>query len=1373
MIRWLLTPDISRRATITDVCKDSWINHGYNTPLLEVAENMALIDKFPREQLLAAKLNTENNMKNERDKTIVRKAASQLDEKEGKFTSIFTKKFENNLKTNDAPSQPRKSNMHEQMTNYDVRFVLNKLIAAVEASLNADKSSRNSTKCNAPAAHNVENDKTKAETINSAYVIPIFEVTSTIPSIPKEISGKNSKINNAIPKISPKLSESNMSKENCMKRMNSNICFKKLFENSRTNIQTCDVNNKPLSYDSNPLNKKLFGDSQNCISGQSDTRKSDFKARKQQHGHLVSDPLILKNKRKNDCLPFEQKQPGPFVKTKHHVLNLARILSLNYEKFLRNSFRMQTGKKKLPGKITIPPTFDPNNPPREARKLREEKKELLIFPTVSVSENKEKILKKIDKIKKAALDKNFIIRSDSKTRVRIENYIRSQVKRIQDLVREEQRSLHGSLEHLDEQSLRDMSEMYYCAFGSENTDSGIANNDDDEYFCFLCSKPNLDSGTSKLVDSLVLETIKKGCLYTSNHLHIPRGKDQYVSNHINQEYGSLSRCKSEIKFPIEYLNYISPNKLDLNKITQNKQHIQRNDIGNTKYFLTIPARVKPDSSNLRILRSASDSFGQLLSNNAFEVLKLNTESHDDTIQNYKLFPHYLSRTSNGLNYSEMTDYDTQSCASNATFIKTSQMREKDDGIGDSNDSFQSYIETLESAGNESVISRSMSCQYMNFSKGKSNNNQRTSAKLSSKLDLKSKGEDERREEIKNKEQGAIIGNILDSTSWIADLDSENDCNLQDENKKLTRRNTMSCLRDEKEMREDVNYDPSKTEFESFLWNAYKEHLLENTLNDTEYTSSPTLNYYSLNRNTKFKGRDSKSMDYIYRENGNDFSDFSQSIDKDLTAVDSTTYKDVLKNSLIRKKLPDRSNRQLNRTKSVSGDTLKDNDMEDIILRLREDRKLSLASITSNSPHSTPSPCSSAFLNELDKRDQRRKAGNNLNRRQYPKSGLPSSKREKTEYKKSFLQLLALKRVQEAEKELDRSHRSDQVNIEDENSGSLLEALKTHGYKSVISQRFQGTDDDLFDPFQMKYLKSPRNLRAELARLNYIYYQTLPRYTLDPYEESDYLYDDMDYTRTAFNGLTTHPFYGMQVDFRKQASKQHVNDWLDTSQIDEYLMSKRMDSMHIPEETTPTLETRKCCTQWGREGSRSFGDENLSESQDTVEESPSNNTFNVYSRNKDLAYLNETGNANYERPQTSSAAVDDEKQESVHDRIWRKSFYSRFNNRALSRKERPSLVESELASENRLGQLNDIYNSLKTGYDKHEMSPWDSRNSFHTKRSKKHSQSFDKFGSSASIKKKYSKSTKEKDTILANEDHRANKNFTEDCKTAFENEEPEH
>ncbi|KAG8172092.1 hypothetical protein JTE90_022536 [Oedothorax gibbosus] len=48
---------------------------------------------------------------------------------------------------------------------------------------------------------------------------------------------------------------------------------------------------------------------------------------------------------------------------------------------------------------------------------------------------------------------------------------------------------------------------------------------------------------------------------------------------------------------------------------------------------------------------------------------------------------------------------------------------------------------------------------------------------------------------------------------------------------------------------------------------------------------------------------------------------------------------------------------------------------------------------------------------------------------------------------------------------------------------------------------------------------------------------------------------------------------------------------------------------------------------------------------------------------------------------TASAPEEEKEESVQDRIWRKSFYSRFNNSVLSKKERSSFLDR---SDSRLG-----------------------------------------------------------------------------------------
>lgn len=1397
LIRWLLTPDISRRATIMDVCKDSWVNEGYVTSLLDVAENMALSAGLHREQIRATKLCLETNTKNGREKSIFRKAATQLEEKAGKFTSLFAKNFENIIKTGDTFSKIRKPSFYEQITNYDVRFVLNKIIAAVEASLIAEKYSKNlnPSNSNINSTCNVQKkEETGVEKIDSAYIIPIFEVTSTIPNKHEEslnAINKNNESSNIISKILSKPGISKSQKErsdkNCATREGIISDDSKVANDlgNQKSLKAVDGTFKKLpTVDTPPRTQTLLTDSQKQfyslnIAGQPDAHKADIQSRK------LHDPPSRhpsqKSKRVNDTLPVSQKQPGPFMRTKHHVLTLARLLSLNYEKIMRNSFRMPTCKKKLPGKIKIPPNFDPNNPLPATTKVQEEKKELFIFPTVSVSENKEKIEKKIDKIKKAALNKNLIIRSDSKTRIRIEKYIRSQVKRIQDLVREEQRSLQASLEHLDEQSLRDMSEMYYRAFGSENTDSGIANTEDDEYFCFLCSKPSNENGTSRIQDSFILDSIKKGCLYTSNHLHIPRGKEQniwgYSPNNSNIEFGSLSKCKSEIEFPIEYLNYISSNNTsDLNK-TYHKQQIQRNDIGSTKYFLTVPSITTPDSTNVRILRSASDSVSLYLNKNTFDVIKLNNDDHHSAIQN-KLLTHFLEQTTSEMcNHSQTTDYETQSTATD-TLMNASQILENDDGIGDSNESFQSYIETLENnVQNDSEIIRSMSSHsYNNFTTGDSQKKYLLK-KMSNKSGMKDRYEDENFEKL-NTDPGSSMAHILDSPSWIETLDRENGfCEQRENSRGLRRRNTMSCLHRKSETSENLNFDKNSTEFENYLWNAYKEHLLENNQNDTDYSSSPNQSYYSLGKKTKLKSRDCKSMDYINGESNSDFlsKEFSNfmSLEQDSNEVNSMLLKKILKHSNVTKNCSDKSASRLNRTKSICSETLTDSDREDIIRRLRQERKFSQG----NAKLECSAPLVSSVLHDLQKRDQGRKDSVDSNRRRYSRANLPLSKRTKSEYKKSFLQLLALKRIQEAEKELDKAPPRNDLLVEENNSGSLLEALKTHGYKTVISQRFQDTDDDFFDPIHMNNLKST-HLRAELARLNYLYYESLPRYTLDPYDENCYMYDDLDYTRGLLNGLSsTSSYYDNPPDFRQQ-KKQNIRDWLDTTQISDYLSTIRPDTLYIPEETMHTPETRRCCTQWGRENYRSFDDESTSESQDTVEESCSNDTFNDYPKSKGLNISNETKSTNAERFQTNSVYSDDERQESVQDRIWRKSFYSRFNNRALSRKERSSFIEPEL-SESRLGLLNNIYiNPLKTGYETPELLRRDllqrdgSNKSFHIKKSKKHSPSFDKFESRSSLKKKCVKPVKESENMLDNQEPSSNKNLTKTC-NASENEEPEH
>lgn len=1390
MIRRLLTPDVSQRATITDVCKDSWVNQGCNTSLLEMAENMALAAGLPRTQMNVTKLCLETNAKNEQEKVIFKKAVAQLEENAGKFTSIFSKNFENIAKTNDINSQPRKS-LHEQITNYDVRFVLNKLITAVESSLNADKNTRHLTTAKGSTILVQRKEETVAEKVDSAYVIPIFEVTSTIPNERDENlalfkdKAKRMERRHTVPNTVP--TKTIISKSE-----------KEHYIQERTHTQNSEnkQNKNILSEDGNTHNR-ILTDSQKQyysldVSGHAYTHNTDLNNRKLKEQDIpLSRCPSPKMKRMNDGLPLSQKPSGPFLKTKHHVLSLARLLSMNYERLMRSSFRLPQCKKKLPGKITIPPTFDPNNLPATMKKQQEEKKELLIFPTVSVSENKEKIEKKIEKIKKAALNKNLIIRSDSKTRLRIEKYIRSQVKRIQDLVCEEQRSLQASLEHLDEQSLRDMSEMYYRAFGSENTDSGIANTEDDEYFCFLCSKPNREKGISSLVDSLVLDSIKKGCLYTSNHLHIPRGKEHnkwnYASNGSGLEFGTLSKCKSEIHFPIEYLNYISPyNKTsDLSKRAQQKQHIQKNNIGNTKCFFTIPSSMKSDNSNLRLLRSASDSVGLNLSNNTFDVVKLNTDNHDDVLQNYNLIPHFLEHasTSSRCDYSQMTDhFDTQSFATDAdnTFTSTSHILEKDDGIGDSRDSFQSYIEALEcNIENNSEISRSKSSHsYMNFSKEDSGNNQGSfPKKLPSEPYLKQKYASANDFEKHFAEADRAIMDILDSDACSSTLANEDEFDYQKaKNRGLRRRNTMTCVRDKSIIDENLRIDETSTEFENYLWNAYKEHVLENTESDTEYSNSSNLKYYSLDRNGKFKHRNCKSMDYVNGERVSDlYSANSPNLlslyEQDTNELNTGKLGNILKHSSITNNHSHRSARSASRTKSTGSDYLSDSDRDDIVRKLRSERKLSHESRFLDSNKDMQSPFLSSILNDLEKKEQSRRRENESNRRHYSKNTLPLSKKTKSEYKKSFLQLLALKRIQEAEKELDKPPRSELPDVEEENSGSLLEALKTHGYKTVISQRFQSTDADSQDPFHMRYAKSPNDIRAELARLDYMYYESLPRYTLDPYEETGYLYDDLDYTTGFLNGLPTPSFYDIPNDFRQKTPKQSIYDWLNTTQTDDYLNNLRSDALYIPEETTPTSDTRKCCTKWGKENSRSFDDESTTESQDTTEEHISNNAFNSNLKTKESIDSNKFTNYSCtENSHVYSNNTDDERQESVHDRIWRKSFYSRFNNRALSRKERSSFIEPEMLSESRLGLLNNLYNPSRAGS---EMPPWEgSSKSFTMKKSRKHSGSVDKYEPNSSIRKKYSKRSKEREILLNKGASNSNRDA---CNTAIENEvrEPEH
>ncbi|GFY48122.1 NUAK family SNF1-like kinase 1 [Trichonephila inaurata madagascariensis] len=1240
LIRRLLTPDISKRATIVDVCKDKWVNQGYHESLLIGAEKMA--SEALLKNLGSAKFLSENNcIKNCGKLSAFQTASDTMKEKERKSFDINT---ENSKTLNSDPNQMiHKSSLYEQILHYDVSFIINKLLVAVESALKCPQAETN-PKC---WSRNGENNI--ATKVDSAYVIPIFEVTSVVPkTVGKRVTSlnhkemthytQNSVLNDFVPQNSGLHLQKNI-KSNKLK------AIKEMTNPEHLHLQKESL--KPSMF------QKIIETVQ--VPEANKTNELEMPQISNRENILSRNPSI-KTKRGWENQLLGQK---PVFRSKNHTLSLARIFSMKYEKLIRNSFKLPKRKQKPPGKIAIPSTFDPSTAPNEIQV----KKEIMLFPTVSVSENKEKIEKKIEKIKKAALNMNLILRSNSQNRLKIQKYLMSQAKKMQDLVCDEQRSAHGSMEQINtfpaayfsHLNVRMQNKKINFYFGEDASPFAVAKSKSDDQFPY--HKADLE--TFNCFGTTYLDSV---------------GGSDWNSKLIRSasDSGRRVHLKNWAKFEIS----------------------------------------KEDQKALKMIINGPRVPSKMISFQAFEeVPQKETIDSNDPIPYLKLF----GIESDVEQCKESFDYKSKGIKGQTFFVDSPSMRRNygtciqrswsSDFVKNAKISDGNALPTLDP--NDSTDYFNLFDKVSDIEKGKEyllsikpfnyeNNCTQTLPLIRDAI----KGN------VSSRMQRSLSTHLLESGIWNSKINSENAHSkeitihktktfplIPDSEKDLKveklrglrRRNTFTYISERDcegtllKSIQNIRGKSVDSDLDDYIWVSQSEQKLN--FSQTAYSSSPNLCSYIMNKNSIDKNNLS------FREQKGDVGLYEDPSSEAKSAF--------LRRILQGSNLDNSSSRRTNKGKSTSENALLLNGNDDFLNKFQNGGKQQ--GLLESKINPEESLFLSKFLNDLESREQFANTMDGSQRR-HPKSSFTPSKRSKLEKRsKSFLQLLSLKRIQEAEKEIERAERDARMDAEEDSEGSLLEALKTHGYKGVISQRFKESENSSLDSYN-SYNSTNLFLRKmfpEFYRFNSTYYDNLPQFSMPTYEIGDC---DM------FNGygdsyLTMKPSFQLYPDFRQNSPKQFVYDWLTQNGESS---SPFQDS--IMEADIHNLKETQNISCSGKENSKTFQDEaSSSESFDTSKD-PMNGTPE-YELNKPRDYGEEYATLPHftrsERNQLrrTSSTSEDEK-ESVQDRIWRKSFYSRFNNSALSRKERTAFIDSHFSPESRavFGKTTNFKVSLGDGTD---------------------------------------------------------------------------
>ncbi|XP_055926533.1 probable serine/threonine-protein kinase MARK-A [Argiope bruennichi] len=1221
LIRRLLTPDISRRATIYDICKDSWVNQGYAESLSIVAEKMALEAVLKTKNLRVAHLVSQpNNTKNGSKQLISQKDTAQQKEKH----SVTNNGHSDILSSiNDQISQ--KTSLHEQILNYDVSFIINKLLVAVESALKTSSAENNTQMTKLPMNELIHpalkswpknGENNLASKVDSAYVIPIFEVTSVVP------------------KISAKMKKNLNNKETTQNTILNGSATHKM----ETHLQT-DIKNKELTEEKKEilnhtittgaevslnLQKELTNpatvseNSQNMETSkpnnQNDVNDQCLQVKKNHQENMLHRNPSVKMKTSLENQLFGQKHFGLFFRGKNNALSLARIFSMKYEK--RPSVKSSNPKKKPPGKIEIPPTFDPSILPT-LPSATEEKKHIVLFPTVSVSENKQKIEKKIEKIKKAALNRNLILRSNSTNRLKIQKYLKSfQAKKIQDMVCEEQRSINNSTEHMI--------------------------NFPETYFGNLLN--------AKMHN-------KKMNFATENGLDI-NFQFNGLDTESNCGFLMLAKSKSDIQFPVHVSNCSTAYNNYLNK--------------NFSSFLCVPN----SECTTKLSRSVSDSEG-LNNYKNMMMSEVNTEDFKvlETMENIPSIKIETS-TQGTSSYGSSETCEKENIYQNEPVFKYLNFSRN----GISIEQCKEYLLSLKASYTETGNQKSVNIPNIHDATNVHKVNgidafheQNISSNLSENRTLNYEN---------NNNDVSLYDDVFNAVNGFPLTTETNNC---DSNQKgVRRRNTFSCVQDcgdivmhAIEQMRGKSVD-SCSEFDDYIRISQSEQELQfsRSKDETKFSSSPNLCGLPASKRPNFKWFDENaSITNHNMRNDN----LINSICED-TPTDSSQTKE--KSDFLKRILQasgpsnDLSSRRFNRTgNSIIG--------EDSYIYNENSEFLNERRLPFQQPNK--SQFLSKFLNDLENKTNTNVVNGNQSPRRYTRNIFAPGKRSKLEKRsKSFLQLLSLKRIQEAEKEIERVEREVKMD-EEENAGSLLEALKTHGYKGVLSQRFQGTEDNSTDTFNLYHSKSPflrRKFSTEFPRFNSMYYDNLTQFAVPTYEMNDL---DM------LNGFSLRPLE-MYPDFRQNSQKQFVSDWLAaTRENEEFFTPQNVEPDLSYSESDNHNATKEIENEssFGKESSRSFEDEtSSSESLDTPKDITKSTLANESNKIRD--YIGDNSILpNYKRGERNqvrrtSSTSEDETGESVQDRIWRKSFYSRFNNSALSRKERSGFIDLPFLPESRAG-----------------------------------------------------------------------------------------
>ncbi|GIX66588.1 NUAK family SNF1-like kinase 1 [Caerostris extrusa] len=338
-----------------------------------------------------------------------------------------------------------------------------------------------------------------------------------------------------------------------------------------------------------------------------------------------------------------------------------------------------------------------------------------------------------------------------------------------------------------------------------------------------------------------------------------------------------------------------------------------------------------------------------------------------------------------------------------------------------------------------------------------------------------------------------------------------------------RRNTLSCIQDFDNSTMQLRIESirgksvdSYSELDKWTSQSEQEFHLSREKDEMKFSSFPNLSSALANHKAIFKS-DSNSKNHKRSENS------IQSSQETSPFLKSSEKSEFLRRILQSSVPSELFSRRISR---ANEDKFLYNGSDEI----QNERKLAMP--TSKKNHGK-SPFLSKFLNDLENRTNT--MNGNFSQLRYSKSSLVPGKQPKLEKRsQSFLQLLSLKRIQEAEKEIEKVEK--EVKMDEDSAGSLLEALKTHGYKGVLSQRFQGNEDSSQDGFNRYNSTGPFLIRKnipEFSGLNYMYYDNAPQFT-----SSNYDVNNLD----MINDLSMKSFE-MYSDFRQNSPKQFVSDWL--------------------------------------------------------------------------------------------------------------------------------------------------------------------------------------------------------------------------------------